>query len=63
MCGREVVEGQKRLSILGQLLDRLGILVTELGDETIDCGFGVPAGFRLVDVMQRSLGRPVEPFG
>ena len=50
------------LSVSDQLLDRLGILVPELGAEAVEAGFGVSAGLRLIDVMQRCLGRLVEPF-
>lgn len=59
MGGGVVVEGQESLPVSDELVDRLGILVAELGDKDVDTGFSISAGFRFVDLMQRCLSRLV----
>jgi hypothetical protein len=53
MLGREVIEGQQRLDVIGHLGHRLGPLGAVVGSELGDCLLGVLAVLSAADLGQR----------
>lgn len=54
--GREVIEGEKHVSVPNQLGDRLVVFDTIGLDEEIEGGIGFRPGLGLLDIVQMALG-------
>jgi hypothetical protein len=56
VLGREVVEGEQRVAVLAQALDRLVVFATVALDEGVEGGVRILPGLGHPDVVQRALG-------